>query len=184
MSVSAERRPSLSVSRTTAAWTAVLALVAAWAWYAHDLEGHSGSWAGMVAAAAAVSVALVAVAAVGARRNTGPGVTVMTSTLTVVFWGAGMLWYLAIGWMGYGDECGGSFAVCSWACLNQAGSSWRMLSVLCLAAATVVPPVLLSASRQGRSRIAGGVAPALVVALVITAVLLVSPHGTNGQCFP
>jgi hypothetical protein len=184
MSLGTERRPSLNALSLKAAWTAVLVLAVAWVWYARDLEKHSGSWAGMVAAALAVSAGLVVVAAVGARRNAGSGGTPAATAFTVVLWGMGMLWYLVVGWMGYGNACGGSFALCSWECLNQAGSSWRMLSVLFLAAATVVPPVLLTVSRQARSRVVGGVAPALVIALVITAVLLVSPHGGTTQCFP
>jgi hypothetical protein len=183
VSVPTEQRPSGAISGVAVGWTAVAALAVAWVWYDRDLEKHSGSWALMTVAAVAVSVGLAAVAAVGARRDAGSGTAPAATVLAVVLWGMGVLWYLALGWMGFGNACGGTGGACSWECLNQASGSWQTLSVLPLAAATVAPPILLAVSRRFRSRAAGRTAPALVIALVIAAVLFVSPHGSDSQCF-
>ncbi|MFL6116265.1 MAG: hypothetical protein ACJ786_33670 [Catenulispora sp.] len=160
---------------------AVLAIVVAWFWYGRDLEGHSGSWGGVTLAAVAVAAWLVVLAAVGARRDAGSGRAPVASALAVVLWFVGMLLF-ALAYIGFGTACEGTSAGCSWDCLNQSGSSWQALSVLCVVVATVAVPVLRAVSRRADSRDVGRIAPALVLVLFIVAVLLDTPHGTNTLC--
>jgi len=170
------------VSGLAVGWAAVLAVVVAWFWYDHDLEGHSGSWGGVTLAAVAVSAGLVVLATVAARRDAGSGRAPVASTLAVVLWFVGSLIWFALAYIGFGTACEGTSAACSWECLNQSGSSWQALSVLCVVVATIAVPVLLVVSREVSSRVVGRTAPALVLALFIVAVLLDAPHGTNTQC--
>lgn len=170
------------VSSLAIGWAAVFAIFVASLWYGRDLEGHSGSWGGVILAAVAVSAGLIVLAAVGARRDTGSGRAPVASVLTAVLWFMGALVWLALAYVGFGTACEGTSAACSWECLNQSGSSWQALSVLCVVVATVAAPVLLTISWQGSSRLVGRTAPPLVLTLFVLAALLDAPHGTNTHC--
>lgn len=162
---------------------AVLGILVAWAWYNSDPEGHSASWGVVTAAAVLVAAGLTALALVAVRRDAGSGTAPVASVLAVVVWFVGVLMYLAVAYIGFGTACGGTSGACSWACLNQAGSSWQALSIMCVVAATVAMPVLAVASRQVGSRVVGRTAPGLVLVLFVVAVLLASPRGSDTQCF-
>jgi len=84
--------------------------------------------------------------------------------------------------IGFGTACEGTSAACSWECLNQSGSSWQGLSVLCVVVVTFAVPILLTISWENSSRLVGRTAPALVITLFTLAVLLDAPHGTNTRC--
>lgn len=170
------------VSSLAIGWAAVLAIFVAWLWYGRDPEGHSGSWGGVTFAAVAVSAGLIVLAAVGARRDAGSGRAPIASVLAVALWLMGALVWLVLAYIGSGTACEGTSAACSWECLNQSGSSWQALSVLCVIVVTVAVPVLLTFSREASSRLVGRTAPALVLALFMLAFLLDSPHGTNTHC--
>lgn len=182
VSLDASDKQRWKVSGLAIGWAAVLAIFAAWVWYGRDQEGHSGSWGGVTLAAAAVSAGLIVLAAVGARRDAGSGRAPIASVLAVVLWFMGALVWLAVALLGSGTACEGTSAACSWECLNQSGSSWQALSVLCVLGVTIAVPVLLTTSWGARSRLVARTAPALVLTLFILAVLLDAPHGTNTRC--
>ena len=184
MAVHMEKRASRDRWYGIARCSAIMALVVTvvWHWYSSDLEKHDGYWAGLTVAAVVLSAVLTALTAVAARHDADSGRVPITAGLAVTVWVAGLLWYFAVVFIGFGEACRGTSAACSWECLNQAGPNWQALSVAVVVAATVALLVLLAVSRQVHSRIVDRSAPALVLALFVTAGFLASPHGTETQC--
>ncbi|GAA2003729.1 hypothetical protein [Catenulispora subtropica] len=185
MSVVEGRRPGRGVWGHIVGWATpvVLAMAVVWHWYSGALEKHSGYWFGLTAAAATLSAGLVVLAAVGARRDAGSGPARVAPVVAVMVWVAGMAWYFAVVYLGFGEACSGSTGACSWECINQAGEDSQALSVAAVVAATAALPALRAVSRRVESRVVGGIGPVLVLMLFVTAGFLASPHGTSTRCF-
>ena len=93
-------------------------------------------------------------------------------------WFLGGLVDLAIGFLGSEDSCSGTGGEGSFACLNRPGQGLAGLGWLVTASATGVLVAMFWSGR--RSRVAGWLAPALIVGLYVLAAVLWEPHAGFG----